>query len=161
MEKQRGNPKFNFLFGGESHAYYRWRVGQEQASLYDHHSQQPGLLNMLRMFTSPILTPLLPNLGIPSLMSQQPQAPPYGAPPSSQAPGYGQQQQHQGQGSYPPSSGFSQPQQGGSWGPPTSESGGQQPLLSQRKLALSLSLSHSLTHSLCMHVYPHLCVSIC
>lgn len=75
------------------------------------------------------------------LMSQQPQAPPYGGPPSSQAPGYGQQQQHQshqGQGSYPPS-GFNQQQQGGSWGPPTSGSGNQQPqpLISQRKFSIS------------------------
>ena len=46
MEKQRDNPKFNFLFGGESHVYYRWRVGQEQASLYGQHSQQPGQLNI-------------------------------------------------------------------------------------------------------------------
>ena len=43
MDKQRDNPKFNFLFGGESHAYYKWRVGQEQASLYGQHSQQQGL----------------------------------------------------------------------------------------------------------------------
>ena len=41
MEKQRDNGKFNFLFGGEYHAYYRWRVSQEQASLYN---QQSGLL---------------------------------------------------------------------------------------------------------------------
>jgi hypothetical protein len=46
MEKQRDNPKFHFLFGGESHAYYRWRVSQEQASLYGQQSQQPGLFNI-------------------------------------------------------------------------------------------------------------------
>ena len=49
MEKQRDNPKFNFLFGGESHAYYQWRVGQEQASLYAQHSQQSGLLSPVYM----------------------------------------------------------------------------------------------------------------
>lgn len=30
MEKQRSNPKFNFLFGGEHNLYYRWKVGSEQ-----------------------------------------------------------------------------------------------------------------------------------
>ena len=101
---------------------------------------------------------------IPSLMSQQPQAPPYGTPPTSQvAPGFGQQQQqhqlHQGQSSYPPS-GFSQPQQG-SWGPPTSGPGGQQqqPLISQRK-SLSLSLFSSLLFSFLAHTYLFT-VSIC
>ena len=49
MEKQRDNPKFNFLFGGESHTYYRWRVSQEQASMYGQHSQQPGLFNSMCM----------------------------------------------------------------------------------------------------------------
>ena len=44
MEKQRENPKFKFLFGGESNVYYRWRVGQEQASLYGQPQQQTGLL---------------------------------------------------------------------------------------------------------------------
>ena len=103
---------------------------------------------------------------IPSLMSQQPVAPSYGAPPSSQAPGgYGQQQQqqpqphqsHQGQGSYPPGpSGFNQPQQGGSWGPPTSGSGGQQPLLSQRKQPpLSLcTCAHLHIHTLFVDLAP-------
>ena len=31
MEKQRSNPKFNFLFGGEYNLYYRWKVTTEQA----------------------------------------------------------------------------------------------------------------------------------
>ena len=43
MEKQRENPKFKFLFGGESNVYYRWRVGQEQASLYGQPQQQTGV----------------------------------------------------------------------------------------------------------------------
>lgn len=30
MNKQRDNPKFQFLFGGEWHAYYKWRVASEQ-----------------------------------------------------------------------------------------------------------------------------------
>ena len=30
MNKQQQNPKFGFLFGGEHHAYYRWKVGVEQ-----------------------------------------------------------------------------------------------------------------------------------
>ena len=29
MNKQRENPKFQFLFGGEWHAYYKWRVTTE------------------------------------------------------------------------------------------------------------------------------------
>jgi calcium homeostasis ER protein len=29
MNKQRENPKFQFLFGGEWHAYYKWRVATE------------------------------------------------------------------------------------------------------------------------------------
>ena len=31
MEKQRANLKFQFLFGGEHHPYYRWKVSTEQA----------------------------------------------------------------------------------------------------------------------------------
>ena len=31
MEKQRNNPKFQFLFGGDHHPYYRWKVMAEQA----------------------------------------------------------------------------------------------------------------------------------
>ena len=30
MTKQQQNPKFAFLFGGEHHSYYRWKVGIEQ-----------------------------------------------------------------------------------------------------------------------------------
>lgn len=30
MEKQRDNPKFFFLFGGEFNAYYKWKVATEQ-----------------------------------------------------------------------------------------------------------------------------------
>lgn len=30
MNKQRDNAKFHFLFGGEWHAYYKWRVVSEQ-----------------------------------------------------------------------------------------------------------------------------------
>lgn len=30
--KQQGNPRFNFLFGGEYYQYYQWRVSTEQAS---------------------------------------------------------------------------------------------------------------------------------
>lgn len=29
MNKQRDNAKFHFLFGGEWHAYYKWRVMSE------------------------------------------------------------------------------------------------------------------------------------
>ncbi|XP_062509393.1 calcium homeostasis endoplasmic reticulum protein-like isoform X2 [Corticium candelabrum] len=32
-QKQAGNLKFTFLFGGEHHAYYRWKVQVERASL--------------------------------------------------------------------------------------------------------------------------------
>lgn len=34
QEKQRDNPKFFFLFGGEFNAYYRWKVASEQAGSY-------------------------------------------------------------------------------------------------------------------------------
>ena len=34
MEKQRDNSKFHFLFGGELHPYYRWKVSQEQTGEY-------------------------------------------------------------------------------------------------------------------------------
>lgn len=30
--KQQGNPRFNFLFGGEFYQYYQWRVSNEQSS---------------------------------------------------------------------------------------------------------------------------------
>ena len=30
MNKQRDNSKFQFLFGGEWHTYYKWRVMTEQ-----------------------------------------------------------------------------------------------------------------------------------
>lgn len=74
-------------------------------------------------------------------MSQQPQAPHYGAPPSSQAPPSNYQQQqlgsytHHSAGGNVANSTYNQPPQG-SWGPPTSASGGQkpQPLLPKREL---------------------------
>lgn len=31
MTKQRNNPKFQFLFGGENNPYYRWKVDTEHA----------------------------------------------------------------------------------------------------------------------------------
>jgi hypothetical protein len=31
--KQISNPKFSFLFGGEYHAYYKWKVAAEQGGL--------------------------------------------------------------------------------------------------------------------------------
>ena len=34
MNKQRNNPKFQFLFGGEYNPYYRWKVASEQAGEY-------------------------------------------------------------------------------------------------------------------------------
>ena len=30
MHKQRDNPKFSFLFGGENYNYYKWKVAQEE-----------------------------------------------------------------------------------------------------------------------------------
>ena len=36
QEKQRDNPKFFFLFGGEFNAYYRWKVASEQAGSHLH-----------------------------------------------------------------------------------------------------------------------------
>ena len=33
MEKQRDNPKFFFLFGGELNAYYKWKVASEQSGI--------------------------------------------------------------------------------------------------------------------------------
>ena len=132
MEKQRDNPKFKFLFGGESLAYYRWRVNQEQQASSRYGQQPPP--------------PHQQHQQIPSLMSQQPQAPPYGAPPTSQAPppphhAPNYQQQQQQQGSYPQEgTGFSQPPQG-SWGRPNSGPGGQkpQPLL-PRKIYIAMLL---------------------
>lgn len=32
--KQQGNPKFEFLYGGEDYQYYKYRVAMEQASNY-------------------------------------------------------------------------------------------------------------------------------
>lgn len=32
--KQKGNPKFDFLFGGEYYPYYRFKVNNEQACKY-------------------------------------------------------------------------------------------------------------------------------
>ena len=43
MEKQRNNPKFNFLFGGEHNMYYRWKVSAEQAG------SQTGWLGEVRI----------------------------------------------------------------------------------------------------------------
>ena len=34
MEKQRDNPKFFFLFGGEYNAYYKWKVTAEQSGVF-------------------------------------------------------------------------------------------------------------------------------
>nr|XP_027205767.1 calcium homeostasis endoplasmic reticulum protein-like isoform X2 [Dermatophagoides pteronyssinus] len=38
--KQLGNPKFMFLFGGEYHAYYRFRVVTEQQQVFQQQQQQ-------------------------------------------------------------------------------------------------------------------------
>jgi hypothetical protein len=35
--KQKGNPKFGFLFGGEHFNYYQYKVTTEQASKYNQH----------------------------------------------------------------------------------------------------------------------------
>jgi hypothetical protein len=35
--KQKGNPKFGFLFGGEHFNYYQYKVTTEQASKYNHY----------------------------------------------------------------------------------------------------------------------------
>ena len=32
--KQSSNPKFSFLFGGEHHAYYKWKVATEQGGAF-------------------------------------------------------------------------------------------------------------------------------
>lgn len=32
MHKQRDNPKFSFLFGGEHYNYYKWKVAQEESA---------------------------------------------------------------------------------------------------------------------------------
>lgn len=37
--KQQGNPKFEFLYGGEYYLYYTWRVQSEQASKKTRHSR--------------------------------------------------------------------------------------------------------------------------
>jgi len=31
MHKQRDNPKFSFLFGGEHYQYYKWKVAHEES----------------------------------------------------------------------------------------------------------------------------------
>ena len=39
--KQKGNPKFSFLFGGDFYNYYTYRVNAEQAII--RLKQQPGV----------------------------------------------------------------------------------------------------------------------
>lgn len=36
--KQKGNPKFQFLYGGEFYNYYQYKVTTEQASMYTKYS---------------------------------------------------------------------------------------------------------------------------
>ena len=36
MHKQRDNPKFSFLFGGENYNYYKWKVTQEELAKAPH-----------------------------------------------------------------------------------------------------------------------------
>ena len=70
MEKQRDNPKFYFLFGGELNAYYKWKVATEQASAYSQQQQQTGQ-QIPSLMSRP--QPLMPQPQ--SLMSQsQPQS---------------------------------------------------------------------------------------
>lgn len=44
QEKQRDNPKFFFLFGGEFNAYYRWKVASEQTGSYVDHLHTTNIL---------------------------------------------------------------------------------------------------------------------
>jgi hypothetical protein len=42
--KEQDNPKFSFLFGGEDHAYYRWKLGSlrptdEAPATHVHHPE--------------------------------------------------------------------------------------------------------------------------
>lgn len=45
--KQKGNPKFDFLFGGEYYPYYRYKVNNEQACKYSTSSEERNLLSCL------------------------------------------------------------------------------------------------------------------
>ncbi|XP_075590899.1 SR-related CTD associated factor 6 isoform X2 [Dermatophagoides farinae] len=74
--KQMGNPKFMFLFGGEYHAYYRFRVASEQQQAFQQHSKMPA--QPLPSHAMPPLPNFFPN--------PPPLPPPLPFPPSSQAP---------------------------------------------------------------------------
>ena len=65
MEKQRDNPKFYFLFGGELNAYYKWKVATEQANAY---SQQQSGQQIPSLMSRP--QPLMSHSQPQSLMSQ-------------------------------------------------------------------------------------------
>ena len=38
--RQKGNPKFQFLFGGEHYSYYMYKVNAEQAAVRQQYAQQ-------------------------------------------------------------------------------------------------------------------------
>ncbi|KAL5487291.1 hypothetical protein EMCRGX_G019874 [Ephydatia muelleri] len=76
MEKQRDNPKFFFLFGGESNVYYKWKVATEQAA-FQSQSSTPNMLPLMAQHQS------LAN-------SSQYAQPSYQQPPSSGPPPWSQ-----------------------------------------------------------------------
>eukprot|EP00794_Sanderia_malayensis_P008111 gene8111-8980_t len=65
-EKQRDNPKFQFLYGGEHHAYYKWKVHieEQQIQMQDAQQQQPQpqqnqqTVNVPQMPTKPAWQPV-------------------------------------------------------------------------------------------------------
>ncbi|XP_058121428.1 calcium homeostasis endoplasmic reticulum protein isoform X2 [Anopheles coustani] len=92
--KQRGNPKFEFLYGGEFYNYYQYKVITKQAMMKQQQQQQQQPQPNMS------LPPLMGQHGIPSLLAGFPQQP----PPQTQLPPGAlqqQQQQHQSQVQHP------------------------------------------------------------
>lgn len=93
--KQRGNPKFAFLYGGEYYNYYQYKVITKQAMMKQQQQQQQS-----QPQPNMSLPPLMGQHGIPSLLAGFPQQP----PPQAQLPPGAlqqQQQQHQAQVQHP------------------------------------------------------------
>lgn len=92
-EKQQDNPEYGFLFGGEGHAYYRyklWFTTRTQGGSFNPPPFQPSSMHMMR-------PPMNPMMGPSSLNASPMNASPamMGAPQMHQPPYFYDQQQHQ------------------------------------------------------------------
>jgi calcium homeostasis ER protein len=85
MNKQRDNPKFQFLFGGEWHAYYKWRVISEHQGQGGFQPPPGGGGSQI----PPLIPQLRPLMSVGNYSQPPPNLPPFPPPLFGAMPGYG------------------------------------------------------------------------